>query len=60
MTQLIYKEEKFIKRMRWKALQLLRKLDNPGKENYGFKTRKFPLCVDELVDFENDMIKKRK
>ena len=60
MTQLIYKVEKFIKRMRWKALQLLGKLDNLGKENYGFKTRKSPLCVDELVDFENDMIKKRK
>ena len=33
--QLISKVEKFIQRMRWKALQLLRKLDNSGKENYG-------------------------
>ena len=43
--------------MRRKALQFLGKLDNSGKENYGFKTRKCPPCGDELVDFENDMMK---
>ena len=46
--------------MRWKALQFLRKLDNSGKENFGFKTRKCPPCVDELVDFENNMMKMMK
>ena len=43
--------------MRWKALQFLGKLGNSGKENYGFKTRKCPPCLDKLVNFENDMIK---
>ena len=43
--------------MRRKALQFLGKLDNSGKENYGFKTRKCPPCGDELVDFEKDMMK---
>ena len=41
--QLIFKVEQFIKRMRWKALQFLGKLDNTLQENYGFKTRKCPL-----------------
>ena len=57
MIQLISKVEKFIKQMKWKALQFLGKLDNSGKENYGLKTRKYPLCVDELVVFKNDMMK---
>ena len=43
--------------MRWKALKYFGKLDNSGKENYGFKTRKCLPCVDELVDFEDDMVK---
>ena len=43
--------------MRWKALQFLRKLDNSGRKNFGFKTRKCPPCVDELVDFKNNMMK---
>ena len=57
VIQLILKVEKFIKRMRWEALQFLGKLDNSGKGNYGFKTRKYPPCVDELVDFQNDTMK---
>ena len=40
--QLISNVEQFIKRMRWKALQFLSKLDNTVQENYGFKTRKCP------------------
>ena len=32
------------------------KLDNTVQENYGFKTRKCLPCVEELADFENDMI----
>ena len=44
MIQLISKVEKFIR-------------CNSGKENYGFKIRKCPPNVDELVDFENDMMK---
>ena len=60
MIQLISKVEKFFKRMRQKALQFLGKQDNSGKENHGFKTRKCPPCVDELVDFKNDMMKMMK
>ena len=30
------KVKKFIKRMRWKALQLLRKLESTDKETFGF------------------------
>ena len=54
--QLISNVEQFIKRMRWKVPQFLGKLDNTVQENYGFKTREFPPCVEELTDFENDMI----
>ena len=50
------KVEQFMKRMRWKALQFPRKLDNTGQENYEFKTRKCLPCVEELIDFENDMM----
>ena len=57
MVQLISKVEKFIKQIRWKALQFLKKLDNFGKKNYDLKTRKCPPCVDELVDFNIDMMK---
>ena len=45
--KLISKVEQFIKRMRWKALQFLGKLDNTVQENYGFKTRKSPPHVLE-------------
>ena len=55
--QLISKVEKLIKRMRWKALIYLEKIDLEEKETYGFKSRNCPPVVDELVDFENDMMK---
>ena len=42
--------------MRWKTLQFLGKLDNTVQENYGFKTRICSPYVEELTDFENDMI----
>ena len=54
--QLISKVEQFIKRMRWKALRFLGKLDNTVQENYGFKTRKCLPCVEELIDFKDDMM----
>ena len=37
------------------ALQFLGKLHNTVQVNYGFKTRKCPPCVEELLAFENDM-----
>ena len=45
--QLISKVEQFIIQMRWKALQFLVKRDNTVHENYGFKTRKCPPCVED-------------
>ena len=44
--------------MRWKAYFYL----NPGtisntKDTYGFKSTKNPLPVEELKEFENDMLK---
>ena len=35
---LISKVEKFIKRMRWKALQSLGKLESTNKETFGFRS----------------------
>ena len=54
--QLISKTEKFIKRMRWKALHFLGKLESTDKLTYGFQTRHCPPIVEQLVDFENDLI----
>ena len=46
---LISKVEKFIKRMRWKALQFLEKLESTNKETFGFRSRKCPPAVEELT-----------
>ena len=54
--QLISKAEKFIKRIRWKALEFLRKLDSKEKETYGFRSRDCPPIVEEVAYFENDLI----
>ena len=51
---LISKTEKFIKNIRWKALQFLGKLESSDKITYGFKTRNCPPVVEELTNFEND------
>ena len=39
---LLSKAEKFIKRIRWKALEFLGKLESTVKETYGFKSRNCP------------------
>ena len=49
--QLISKVESVIKRMRWKAMQFLGKLDQNGTETYGFKTNKCPPAKEELSEF---------
>ena len=56
--RLIEKTEQFLRRMRWKAYFFL----NPGtisntKDTYGFKSTKNPPPVEELKEFENDMLK---
>ena len=42
--------------MRWKTLEFLGKLDSTRKETYGFNSCKCPRIVDELSDFENELI----
>ena len=54
--QLISKTESLIKRMRWKALEFLGKLQSTGKETYGFRSRKCPPVVKELSKFEEDLL----
>ncbi|XP_048587788.1 uncharacterized protein LOC125570293 [Nematostella vectensis] len=58
LQRLIEKTEHFLRRMRWKAHFFL----NPdptssSKETYGFKSTKNPPPIDELKDFEDDMLK---
>ena len=53
--QLVSKIEHVIKRMRWKALEYLGKLNNCTKETYGFKSRKCPPTVKEMTNFEEDL-----
>ena len=42
--------------MRWKTLEFLGKLDSIRKETYGFNSCKCPPNVDELSDFENELM----
>ena len=58
LQRLIEKTEPFLRRMRWKTKLSL----NPGtttssKETYGFKSTKNPPPIDELKEFEDDMLK---
>ena len=53
---LTLKVEKFIKRMHWKALQFLGKLKSTNKETFGFLSRKCPPALEELTNFENDVM----
>ena len=58
LQRLIEKTEQFLRRMRWKAYLFL----NSGtisntKDTYGFNSTKNPPPVEELKEFENDMLK---
>ena len=53
--QLVSKIEHVIKRMRWKTLEYLGKLNNSTKESYGFKSRKCRPSVKEMTNFEEDL-----
>ena len=58
LQRLIEKTEQFLRRMRWKTHFFL----NPDttsstKETYGFKSTKNPSSIEELKDFEDDMLK---
>ena len=41
--------------MRWKALQLMGKLESSRKKTLCFKSRKCPPAIDELGPFESDL-----
>ena len=55
-NRLISKTELIMKRMRWKALKFLGRLESSGKETFGFRSRKCPPVVDELTNFESDLM----
>ena len=55
ITQLVSKVENVTKRMRWKALQFLGKLETNNKKAFGFKSPKCSPAVDELAPFESDL-----
>ena len=58
LQRLIEKTEQFLRRMRWKAYFFLNPDTTPcSKETYGFKSTKNPPPIEELKDFEDDMLK---
>ena len=42
--------------MRWKALEILGKLHSSDKITYSFKSRNCPPVVQELENFENELL----
>ena len=54
--QLMAKVESFTKRMGWKALEFLGKLGSNEKETVGFKSHNCPPYVNELAEFESDLL----
>ena len=58
LQRLIEKTEHFLRRMRWKAYFFLNPdVSTTSKDTYGFKSTKNPPPVDELKEFEDDMLK---
>ena len=58
LQRLIEKTEQFLRRIRWKAYFFLNPdTTSSSKETYGFKSTKNPPPIEELKDFENDMLK---
>ena len=45
-----------LKKIRWKSLQFLGKIEENSKETYGFKSRICPQSVEELNKFEEDLM----
>ena len=52
------KVERLTKRLRWKTLEFLGKRSNDNNNNqaFGFQSAKCPPPVNELADFEKDMM----
>lgn len=56
--RLIEKTEHFIRRMRWKAFFFLHpEAVGKPKETYGFRSTRNPPHIEELKEFENDVLK---
>ena len=55
--QPIAKVESFTKCMRWNFLGFLGKLGSNEKETFGFKSHNCPPSVNELAEFESDLLK---
>ena len=57
IKRLIEKTESLIKRMRWKAFFYLHpEAKAEKKETYGFKSRKTPPQIDDMMKFEDDLL----
>ena len=57
LQRLIEKTELFLRRMRWKAHFFLNpSTASSSKQTYGFKSTKNPPPIDELKDFEDNML----
>ena len=58
LQRLIERTEQFSRRMHWKAHFFLNPdTTSPSKETYGFKSTKNSSPIEELKDFEDDMLK---
>ena len=58
MKRLIEKTEHFLRRLRWKAHYFLSgQAETSTKETYGFKSRNSPPKINELIPFEEGMLK---
>ena len=59
--RLVEKVESVVKRMRWKAFYFLKEEnyddDLPKEEKFGFKTRRCPPQISDMIPFEDDMLK---
>ena len=42
--------------MRWKAMQFFGKLDQNRTETYGFKTNKCAPAIEDLSEFESELV----
>ena len=56
-TTLVSRTEDLISRMRWKLFHIRFPANKERKETFGFRTTESAPIMDELVPFENDLIK---
>ena len=55
-TMMINSYEKFIQNLRWKVLFFLKPSNKSSKNNHGFKSTKIPPPIQQLTNFEDDLI----